>query len=53
MHLGASQSGDALKELSKVFIRNPNNTHWIGSLMTVEIAKGEPARNGKLASCWF
>jgi len=37
----------------KVFIRNPNNTHWIGNLMTVEITRGELARNGKLASCWF
>jgi hypothetical protein len=37
----------------KVFIRNSNNTHRIGNLMTVEIAKGELARNGKLASCWF
>jgi hypothetical protein len=37
----------------KVFIRNSNNTHWIGNLMTVEIAKGELATNGKLASCWF
>jgi len=37
----------------KVSIRNSNNTHWIGNLMTVEITKGELARNGKLASCWF
>jgi hypothetical protein len=37
----------------KVFIRNSNNAHWIGNLMTVEITKGELARNGKLASCWF
>jgi len=37
----------------KIFIRNSNNTLWIGNLMTVEITKGELARNGKLASCWF
>src|SRR5260370_750070 len=37
----------------KVFIRNSNNTHWIGNLMTVEITTGELARNGKIASCWF
>jgi len=37
----------------KIFIRISNNTHWIGNLMTVEITKGELARNGKLASCWF
>ena len=34
-------------------ITNSNNTHWIGNLMTVEITKGELARNGKLASRWF
>jgi hypothetical protein len=37
----------------EVFIRNSNHTHWIGNLMTVEMTKGEPARNGKLTSCWF
>ncbi len=37
----------------KIFIRNSNNTHRIRNLMTVEITKGELARNGKLASCWF
>jgi hypothetical protein len=39
----------------KVFIRNSNNTHWIGNLMTFEITKGELARNGngKLSFCWF
>jgi hypothetical protein len=29
------------------------NTHWIGKLMAVEKTKGEPARNGKLASVGF
>jgi len=37
----------------KVSIRNSNYTHWIGNLMTFEMTKGELARNGKLASCWF
>jgi hypothetical protein len=37
----------------KTFIRNSNDANWIGNLMTVEITRGEPARNGKLASCSF
>jgi hypothetical protein len=37
----------------KVFIRNSDNTRWIGNLMTFEITKGELARNGKFASYWF
>src|SRR5260370_36845022 len=50
IHSVANRSGEAYR---KVFIRNSNNTRWIGNLMTVEITKGELARNGKLASCWF
>jgi hypothetical protein len=41
------------KSYRKVSIRNSNNIYQIGNHMTVEIAKGELARNGKLASCWF
>jgi hypothetical protein len=28
----------------KVFLRNSNNTHWIGNLMTVEITKGRASQ---------
>src|SRR6266404_5357300 len=53
IHPVAYRSGEALKELSKSIYKRFKQQPSDKDLMTVEITRGELARNGKLASCWF
>src|SRR5260370_32644144 len=53
IHRVANRSGEALKELSKSTYKKFKQHPLNREPYAIEITRGELARNGKLASCWF